>query len=175
MTDELIRPTRNGGEQTPSSSSQESKEPKTAKELWSQAYQGKEPAAAQATLKKLEAAKGGLSAWDGFQDYYKGAAQADRDAEEKERTQVLTDEELEGDPDEVRDIYNKYLSQVFELEGVKVTRKDPEWMYIQAELDDPTGSLALTMIAAQEAASRKKQRLQGMSRIEIRDNMYKPE
>ena len=140
---------------------------------------GQEEVTTQNVLKKFKAEKAGLNAWEEWQEYHKGTAQAERDAKEKTANEVLSDEELSQVPEGIRrqvsDIYNKYMIEIFKLEKMKVTPKDPEWLTIQAEIEDATSTLTRALIAAREAAQRKKQRLQGMSDIEIRDNMYKKE
>ncbi len=131
------------------------------------------------TQKMLEAAKGGLGAYDQLQEYYKGARQAEIDTQDKAARDVLTAEEIAQFPEEIRGemetLYNGYLSKVFEQERVKVGPKDPEWMYIQAEMEDPTSSLSRTMIAATEAAREKKQRLMGETKQQSVEKMYKAE
>ncbi len=117
----------------------------------------------------------GQGARDLLQEYHRGTRQAEIDAKEKSARDVLTAEELAQFPEDIRGevekLYNGHLSKVFQQEGVKVTPKDPEWMYIQVELEDPTSTLSRTMIAAKEAAQQKKQRLQGMTRGQIWDQV----
>jgi hypothetical protein len=69
-------------------------------------------------------------------------------------------------PPEIREqVGNVYyqIGETFQQVGVDVTPDDPEWKLIQAEIEDESGSLSRTLLAAEEAASKKKQRLNSMS------------
>ena len=66
------------------------------------------------------------------------------------------------------------IGSVFQENRVNVEPTDPEWRIIQAELEDPFGSLTRTLIAAGEAAQAKKKRLQQpMSSNEAWEQAYK--
>lgn len=67
------------------------------------------------------------------------------------------------------------IDQVFQQARVApVDPGDPEWPIIQAELENPAGSLALTLVAAAEAAQAKRRRLlEPRSTTELWEQAYK--
>ena len=105
--------------------------------------------------------------------YSRNAAISVAEAEEKERHQMLSDDDL--DPAVHREALNKHLAEVFDTVGVHVKPEDPEWLYIQAEIENKSSTLVSVLLVARQAASRKKTRLLSMTSNQAWDQAYKSE
>lgn len=116
----------------------------------------------QERLKALEENKGVLNLSD--QEYSAAQDAIIRDEQTKAYKQPAREAPGNGDPTPDYDMGARYVNDqieaVFRKVGVNVTPDMPEGKLISEALDNPQGSLAETLIAAHEAATKAKQRLE---------------